>query len=740
VQQGFPIVTASELLQGLNQQQTAAVSAPPGPTLVIAGPGSGKTAVLTRRVAYLIREMNVYPNRIMAVTFTNKAAKEMNTRIENLLGKRMTGLTIGTFHAICARILRREAEQIGLTRDYVIYDTDDQRTLMKRVFEDLNLDPDKRSPRSELSKISNAKNELITVAEYPDKTYPDQITKKVYQHYQHLLRQSNAVDFDDLLMQSVMLFRNNPDTLRRYQGYYEFILVDEFQDTNTAQYALIKLLAGTLCNLFVVGDPDQSIYRFRGADFRNVMRFQNDYPNARMILLEENYRSHQLILDAAMAIIDRNTDRIRKQLTTARLDGPKITFRALPDDYSEAEYIVEKIVSLNLSHKYKARDCAVMYRTNAQSRVIEEAFVQARIPYRLVGATRFYERREIKDLLAYLKLVHNPDDLVSLERVINVPARSIGMKTVAELKAFATKKNLSPFRAILTIDDSAPFATRARNSLKDFAAMIQKWHDQRETVSIGKILAEVLDETGYRDFLNDGTPEAEDRLGNVQEFLGLANSEPGKLITDFLEETALISDVDALKDDANAVVLLTLHAAKGLEYPVVFLVGLEEGLLPHNRSVDDPEQMSEERRLMYVGITRAKDLLFMTWANRRVMYGGAENAIPSRFLAEIPAHLTTGSSVARDNYQNSPYYQQATNWGGVYPTRAATSIPTRASSERAPQYRAGQHVRHAKFGDGIVIASKVRGDDEEIDISFTGYGIKRLSANLAHLEMIPDKN
>jgi len=727
-------VTATDLLTGLNDQQAEAVSAPLGPTLVIAGPGSGKTAVLTRRVAYLIQELNVPPSRIMAVTFTNKAAREMATRIENLLGRRMAGLTIGTFHAICARILRREAEQIGLTRDYVIYDTDDQRTLMKRVFDDLGIDPEKRSPRSELSKISNAKNELITVAEYPDKTYPDQITKKVYQRYQELLRQSNAVDFDDLLMQMVLLFRRNPETLQRYQRYYEHILVDEFQDTNTAQYALLKLLAGTTCNLFVVGDPDQSIYRFRGADYRNVMRFQHDYDTARLILLEENYRSHQLILDAAMAIIDRNTDRIRKLLTTARQDGPKITFRSLPDDYSEAEYVVEKIVALSLEGQYQPRDCAVMYRTNAQSRVLEEAFVQARIPYRLVGATRFYERREIKDLLAYLRLIHNPDDLVSLERVINVPPRGIGMKTIAELKSWANKKKVSPFRAILAIDDNAPFATRARNALKYFGEIVQKWHEQRDTVPIGKLLEDVLAETGFREYLSDGTPEAEDRLGNVQELVGLANSEPDKLAAEFLEETALVSDVDSLKDEAQAVIMLTLHAAKGLEFPVVFLVGLEEGLMPHNRALDDPEQMSEERRLIYVGITRAKDRLFMTWANRRVIYGGAEAALPSRFLSEIPAHLTTGSSVAREN--RDYYVGQMSAWG-YSPARG--SVP-RPGAERTPRFRAGQHVRHLKFGDGIVIASNIRGDDEEVDISFTGHGIKRLSAAIANLEVIPERN
>jgi len=453
-------LTNAELLVGLNDAQREAVSAPPGPTLVIAGPGSGKTAVLTRRVAYLMRELAVPPWRIMTVTFTNKAAKEMTERIERILGTDTKGLTTGTFHSICARILRREAKYVGLKSDYVIYDTTDQIAVMKRAIEAANLDPKQYNPRGQLNKISSAKNELIGPMEYPGGTYADQITGELYGGYQALLHLSNAVDFDDLLMLTVLLLQNNDEVRDRYQGYYEHILVDEFQDTNTAQYVLVKLLAGKQSHLFCVGDPDQSIYKFRGADYRNISRFQQDYPGAKLILLEENYRSHQLILDAAMAIIDKNPDRIRKQLTTSRQDGPKITLRDLANEDEEADYIVDKIVELSYEGKYRPRDCAVMYRTNAQSRSLEEAFLRAHIPYKLVGATKFYGRREVRDLLAYLKVINNPDDEVSLERIINTPPRSIGAKTIAELKAWSGKRNQSMFAAIQALRQGVDLAAQ----------------------------------------------------------------------------------------------------------------------------------------------------------------------------------------------------------------------------------------------------------------------------------------
>jgi DNA helicase II / ATP-dependent DNA helicase PcrA len=723
---------------GLNPAQVEAVSAPPGPTLVIAGPGSGKTAVLTRRVAYLIREMGVPPQRIMAVTFTNKAANEMRHRIEAMLGGEMKALTTGTFHAICARILRREAENVGLTRDYVIYDTDDQVTVMKRALELARLDPKQYPPRGQLSRISHAKNELIEPAAYPTGTYGDRITYDLYQIYQDLLLSSNAVDFDDLLMKTVMLFRDNNAVRQRYQSYYDHILVDEFQDTNAAQYALLELLASSRTSLFCVGDPDQSIYKFRGADYRNVNRFREDYPDVRLILLEHNYRSHQLILDAAMSIINKNNNRIRKELTTTRQDGPKLILKELANEEDEAQWVAERIVELVYSGKYRLRECAIMYRTNAQSRSLEEAFLAHRVPYRLVGATRFYSRREIKDLLAYLRVIHNPDDEVSLNRIINVPPRGIGAKTIAELGVWAGKRGQSVFRAIQAIAQGvdAPFTGRAKKALIEFAQMVEGWQEAREHKWIGPLLDDILAQTGFLQHLDDGTIEGDDRVSNVRELSSLAYNYGEVPLTDFLAETALISDADTQDDTSDGVVLLTLHAAKGLEFPVVFIVGLEEGMLPHQRALDDPEEMDEERRLMYVGLTRAKDMLYLTWAFRRSTYGDSAKAIPSRFLAEIPSHLTTGTPVP--SYTRAVHeregYRRTTTWNIPMP-------PTQSGrqADKVNRYHSGQRVRHSKFGDGIVIASKLRGDDEEVDISFAGYGVKRLSANIANLVTLEDK-
>src|SRR5258708_27587727 len=555
-------MTTSELLVGLNQAQREAVSTPPGPTLVIAGPGSGKTAVLTRRVAYLIQQMGVPPFKIMTVTFTNKAAREMSERIQKLMNADTRGITMGTFHATCARILRREAKHVGLRPDYVIYDTDDQTALMQAVIEANNRDPKRYHPRGQLSKISNAKNELIGPMEYPSGNYADQITGEIYQRYQEQLHLNNAVDFDDLIMLTVLLFEKHPEVLEQYQDRYEHILVDEFQDTNTAQYRLLKLLAGKAAHLFCVGDPDQSIYKFRGADYRNINRFQKDYPGAKLILLEENYRSHQIILDAAMAVIDKNPDRIRKQLTTSRQEGPKIVLRDLSNEDDEARFIVEKIVELVYTGQYQARDCAVMYRTNAQSRSIEEGFLAAHMPYRLVGATRFYGRREVKDLLAYLKLIHNPDDEVSLDRIINVPPRSIGAKTMAELKAWASKRGQTMFRAIEAIRDgvTSPFSGRAAKALAEFGALVQSWRELKEKNGVGPLLDDILMRSGFGAYLNDGTQEGQDRVENVKEFSALAYNSGEMPLADFLAETPLVADADTRTSNPNAPALPTLHA------------------------------------------------------------------------------------------------------------------------------------------------------------------------------------
>ena len=750
-------MSTSELLNNLNEQQAAAVSAQPGPTLVVAGPGSGKTAVLTRRVAYLIREFGVTPYNIMAVTFTNKAATEMTERINRLLTGNVKGLTVGTFHSICARILRREAEHLGIKSSYVIYDTGDQLDMVKQAIQDLKMDVEKNSPRRYLSKISNAKNELIEPDRYPADLYQEKLVRDVYRRYQQMLRNANAMDFDDLLMQAVILFRDHPDVLERYRYYYQHLLVDEFQDTNTAQYKLVTLLAGMQPEdpryLFCVGDPDQSIYRFRGADYRNIATFRRDYPDAQLILLEHNYRSHQLILDAAMSVIDKNPDRIRKNLTSSRVDGSKLTLRQSNSEEEEAMYIVQNIIEMKLRGRYEYRDCAVMYRTNAQSRALEESFVRGKVPYRLIGGTRFYDRKEVKDVLAYLRVIYNPDDALNLERIINVPRRGIGEQSIAKLNLWAKERRQTLFDALqaLQLGETSPFSGKIAKALTDFAGMMSKWRQMRETQPVALLLEQVIEQTKYLQYLRDEYgPDADERIENVNELKGAAFNAGDKKLGEFLEDVALVADVDAYDQNQNSVVLMTLHAAKGLEFPVVFMVGLEEGVLPHQMSINDADQMEEERRLMYVGVTRAKDVLYLTWALTRSMYGRGDRMIPSRFLEDIPATLTTGSHLIRkaqirprtdDNDPLGSDWQ--TKWSppkppDLRPSAASTSLPSRPSVNITSLYKAGQKVLHSKFGQGVIISSRIRSGEEEIQVKFVGYGYKTLIASTSNLVMIED--
>ncbi|MBX3086333.1 MAG: UvrD-helicase domain-containing protein [Anaerolineae bacterium] len=749
----------SDLLNNMNEQQAAAISAQPGPTLVVAGPGSGKTAVLTRRVAYLIKEFGVSPYNIMAVTFTNKAATEMTERINRLLSGNVKGLTVGTFHSICARILRREAEHLGIKSSYVIYDTGDQLDMVKQAIQDLKMDVEKNSPRRYLSKISNAKNELIEPDRYPADLYQEKLVRDVYRRYQQMLRTANAMDFDDLLMQAVILFRDHPDVLERYRYYYQHLLVDEFQDTNTAQYKLVTLLAGMEPDdpryLFCVGDPDQSIYRFRGADYRNISNFRRDYPDAQIILLEHNYRSHQLILDAAMAVIDKNPDRIRKNLTSSRTDGQKIILRQSNSQEEEAMYIVQSIVEMKLRGRYEFRDCAVMFRTNAQSRSLEEAFVRGKVPYRLIGGTRFYDRKEVKDVLAYLRVIQNPDDTLNLERIINVPRRGIGEQSIAKLRIWANERHQSLFDALqaIPLGEQSPFSGKINKALADFARMLAKWRQQRDVQPVVMLLEQVIEETKYNQYLRDEYgPDADERIENVAELKAAAFNAGEKKLGEFLEDVALVADVDAYDQNQNAVILMTLHAAKGLEFPVVFMVGLEETVLPHQMSLNDPEQMEEERRLMYVGVTRAKDVLYLTWALTRAMYGRGDRMLPSRFLEDIPANLTTGSHLPRKAQSRlnlnsddplGPDWQ--TKWTPPKPpalnterSSASSSVPSRPSINTTSLYKAGQKVLHAKFGQGVIVSSRIRSGEEELYIKFIGYGPKTLIASATDLVLIED--
>ncbi len=703
-----------------------------GPVLVMAGPGSGKTRVLTHRIAYLIGKMGVRPYNILAVTFTNKAAREMENRVINLLGESARGVTLGTFHATCARILRREAEHLPFNSNFVIFDEDDQMGLVKRVIADLNLDDKQYRPLAILNSISNAKNELILPDEYPLQTYRDEVVKRVYIGYQQMLLTNNAVDFDDLLLYTAILLDDNPAVRERYARRYEHVLVDEFQDTNLAQYVLLRRLSSFHNNIFAVGDADQSIYRWRGADYRNVLRFEQDYPEVQVILLEQNYRSTQQILDVAMAIIDPNPNRTPKRLFTKRSEGLKVTLHETYDDRQEASFIVDTIASLVGRQQIKPGDVAVMYRTNAQSRLLEEAFLQAGLPYKLVGAQRFYGRREVKDVIAYMRLAHNPDDELSLIRVINVPTRGVGDKTLQALRTQAQKVNLTPGRLLLEMGRNpelfqSSFSPRALTLLASFGALISRWTGEAGDLAPLYIMDRIIDETDYHAFIDDGTDEGTDRWENVMELRRLASEYQDRTLGEFLENIALVSDQDTIETSANVPTLLTLHAAKGLEYPLVFIAGLNEGTLPHSRSFDDPEAMQEERRLLYVGITRAKDRLYLVFAQNRSAFGYPEPVEPSRFLSDIPDDLLDGTSSLRNTRPSrlSSFDPKTVQWESKRPGSARISTQ---------KYQPGTHVQHPVWGDGMVLSSRIQDDDEIVDIFFENIGMKRVAASLANLK------
>lgn len=750
-----------DLLSDLNPQQQQAVSAGSGPILVMAGPGSGKTRVLTRRVAYLVGMLGVRPYSILAVTFTNKAAREMGSRVRELIGD-APGLTLGTFHSVCARILRREAEHLPFQNNFVIFDQDDQTDLVKRAILDLNLDEKRYKPAGIHASISAAKNELILPEGYPIQNYRDELVRRVYTRYQELLLANNSLDFDDLLLWTAWLLEENSEVRDRYSRRYEHILVDEFQDTNTAQYRLLRQLASFHGNLFVVGDADQSIYRWRGADYRNVLRFEEDFPDSQVILLEQNYRSTQQILDVAMAVIDRNPQRRAKRLFTERGEGKKTVLYEAYDDRVEAAFVVDTIRSLTAQSsgrsgrpgEYSPGDFAVMYRTNAQSRLLEEAFLTAGMPYRLVGAQRFYGRKEIKDIIAYMRLIHNPDDELSLTRAINSPARGIGGKTFLALRTYAQQLEISPGRLLLEMSRSPEaipqevLSGRARAALFSFAGMLAGWLSARETSAPLALMDRVLADSRYQEFVDDGTEEGHDRWENLLELRRVASehSEPG--LDEFLEQVALVSDQDTLEGSQNAPTLLTLHAAKGLEFPVVFICGLNDGVLPHSRSFDDPEEMMEEVRLLYVGITRAKDRLYLLFSQNRAAFGYSESAIPSRFIDYIPYHLIDEDQSDRQTPGRRSSGERR-EWTGRMgreredrsqrwesrPSRAAVGAQAKAPAPARQRFSPGMHVRHPAWGDGMVLNSKMQDGDEIVDVHFAGVGLKRLVASLAPLEI-----
>jgi DNA helicase-2/ATP-dependent DNA helicase PcrA len=721
-----------DILAELNPAQKEAVEAINGPVLILAGPGSGKTRVITHRVAYLIRVVGVSPRRIMAVTFTNKAAREMEERLNKLVSASVKDLTLGTFHAICARILRQDGQAIGIDKKFVIYDDDDQISLLKRSLQDLALDPKQFAPRALQSVISSAKSQLLGPSDLPGKSYFDEVTRRVYERYQELLTASNALDFDDLLLKAVTLFREKPEILAKYQSRYLHIQVDEFQDTNLAQYELMKQLAAKYRNICVVGDPDQSIYSWRSADIRNILNFEKDFPDAKVVLLEQNYRSTQLILDAASHVISANKQRKPKDLWTENEKGLPPAVVETYTEEEEAQFVVSEIDDLVRGGEVKSGDCAVMFRTNAQSRALEEAFIRYGMPYRLVAGTRFYERREVKDIIAYLRLIQNPSDTVSLMRVINVPQRGIGERSIDELNRWSREQGVNAYQALKLLADSSesdadlPFSGRTVKALVGFAVMLENLIEKSRELDLVKLFDLVVEGSGYKQYIT-GLVDGEERWENILELRGVTQDykdlKPGEGLTAFLEGVALVSDVDDLPEKLETVTLITLHQAQGLEFPVVFIVGMEDGIIPHYKSIDDPAQLEEERRLCYVGITRAMKKVYLVRAFRRHLMGSSTVNKPSRFLLDIPSDLITRGGVT----------EKEDEWSAASIDAAEKAIKP---NEDLPVFKAGDHVRHDQFGEGVVVNYHKVKNDAEVVVAFEGEGVKRFLLSFAKIEKV----
>jgi DNA helicase-2/ATP-dependent DNA helicase PcrA len=723
-----------DILATLNQAQREAAEAISGPLLILAGPGSGKTRVITHRIAYLIKVCGVSPYRIMAVTFTNKAAREMEERLSRLVSGAVKELTLGTFHAICARILRQDGRAIGVDPHFLIYDREDQLSLVKKALKELGLDPKQYVPSAILSVISNAKSQILTPEAFKQRStsHFEEVVGRTYEIYQNLLEQNNALDFDDLLMKVVQLFDTQPEVLSKYRQRYLHIMVDEFQDTNLVQYQMVKQLAGEYRNVCVVGDPDQSIYSWRSADLRNILSFEKDFPEARVVLLEQNYRSTKTILETASNIISANRERKVTQLWTENEQGELITVVETYTQQEQAQYVVNEVERPLEKGEVRLADCAVMYRTNAQSRALEEAFIRYGTPYKLVAGTRFYERREVKDIIAYLRLIHNRKDSVSLLRIINIPQRAIGERTLSQLASWASSLGTSQYQALQLLtspedDLLPPFNPRSTRVLGDFYKLMQELILRSRELNLVDLFDLVVEKTGYRQYILSKT-DGEERWENVLElrtvarqYIDLAQDE-GLLA--FLEGVSLVSDIDSYDESAGAVTLITLHQAKGLEFPVVFIVGLEEGILPHIRSFDDPAQMEEERRLCYVGITRAKKRIYLVRAFRRNLMGSSAMNSPSRFLKDIPSQLIIDADLWRR--EESQVKERASSW--------ESDIPP--ISINLPKLKAGDRVLHSQFGKGIVVSCHILEGDSEVVVAFPGMGVKKLLLSFARLEKV----
>lgn len=765
------------LLDALNEPQRQAVMATDGPLLILAGAGSGKTRVLTHRTAYLIEECGVNPYNIMAITFTNKAAGEMRERIDQMVGYGSESIWVCTFHSTCVRILRRYIDRLGFGTNFTIYDSDDQKTLMKDICKRLEIDTKMYKEKMFLSAISSAKDELIDPIEYETRAAGDYVKRKqaqVYREYQQALKQNNALDFDDLIMKTVELFKLDKEVLASYQDRFRYIMVDEYQDTNTAQFELIRLLALKYQNLCVVGDDDQSIYKFRGANIYNILNFEHHFPDATVIKLEQNYRSTQNILDAANAVIANNQGRKEKRLWTDNGAGDKITFEQLDTAAEEADFVARDIARRVRKGEYQYKDCAILYRTNAQSRLFEERFITANIPYKIFGGVNFYARKEVKDLLAYLKTIDNGQDDLAVRRIINIPKRGIGAASINKVALYAQEQEISFYDA-LCVAEQVPGLGKAAAKIRPFVLFIQSMKAKAKLLSVADLLQEVIETTGYvRELEAEGTDEAEARIENIDELISkavdYAEGEEAPTLNGFLENVALVADIDSFDENSDYVVLMTLHSAKGLEFPNVYLAGLEDGLFPSYMSItsdNSQAEIEEERRLAYVGITRAKKNLTITSARVRMVRGQTQYGKVSRFVREIPSELLSGKiyepktkeepieqstfQKARKAFRTVPSYggsgygkEVGEGYGSTFRSSKATKpVYTKVENQRdfgsaggALSYQVGDRVRHIKFGDGEVMAIVSGGRDYEVTVDFDKVGTKKMFASFAKLKKI----
>ena len=764
----------SNLLENLNDKQQEAVEYMAGPLLILAGAGSGKTRVLTYKIAYLLEKEIVKPWQILAITFTNKAAKEMKERIEALVGQVSNDMWLGTFHSVCVRILKREIELLGYTRDFNIFDEIDKEKVIKEVMKKLNID-EKVYPvgliKSEISKAKEAMKDEVAYQKDAMGDFRKEEIAKVYNMYQETLKKNNSIDFDDIIMLTVQLFLENPDRLLYYQNKFNYILVDEYQDTNKSQFLLISMLSSATGNICVVGDESQSIYGFRGADISNILNFEQEFPNAKIVKLEENYRSTQNILNAANEVIKNNKSKIDKQLWTQNEEGDKIEYKTLNNEYEEVEYVVDEIDDICRKEHESYSNFAVLFRTNAQARVLEEVFMKSGTPYKLIGGIKFYARKEIKDIISYLKLIQNINDNIALKRIINEPKRGIGNTALDKLDALSSESGMSIFEFIQDSNNLISF--RSAGNIMEFRDMINDLIKEKDKIKVSELIKKTLKDSGYEDMLNsEGTKETEIRFDNLMEFIGVAiefeNENAENSLGDFLDSIALVSDVDNLDESTDAVTLMTMHSAKGLEFDNVFLVGMEEGLFPSKRSIEEDAQTEEERRLCYVAITRAKKHLFITNTKKRTLYGSTTYSIPSRFIDEIPENLLSETSI--ENKENKGARNNQNTWLDSEYKRVETYLSNRnrvsenierkvrpsigvsvdsflknlagnnqVKSNNTLKYKVGMEVKHKKFGIGIIENIEPEGDDFKLEIMFDGSGFKRLMANYTPLEIIKEE-